>query len=95
MCLVLCGHVLRKGFNGESGSSISGGFELSLIIVTLGMLRPVGVGEPPYCWPCLPFFPGRLRGECGGTLVLPPEAPGKVRVGLLLSGFPQLSHPGQ
>ena len=42
MCLVLCGHVLRKGFNGESGSSFFGGLELSLIIQTLGMLRPVG-----------------------------------------------------
>ena len=92
MCLVLCGHVLRKGFNGDSGSSFFGGLELSLIILTLGMLRPMGVGEPPYC---LPFFPGRLRGECGGTLVLPPEAPGKVRVGLPPSGLSQLSHPGQ
>ena len=64
MCLVLCGHTQRKGFNGEYGSSFSGGFELSLVILTLGMVRPVRVGEPLYCWPCLPFFPCRLRGEC-------------------------------
>lgn len=77
MCLVLCGHTLRKGFNGEYGSSFSGGFELSLVILTLGMVGPVRVGEPLYCWPCLPFFPCRLRGECECGVA---------------SGLPQLSH---
>ena len=85
MCLVLCGHVLRKGFNGESGSSFFGGLELSLIILTLGMLRPVGVGELPYC---LPFFPGRLRGECWGDSGVAPRSTWEGEGGAASVGAP-------
>ena len=72
-----------------------GGFELPPMILTMGMVRPVGVGEPPCCWPCLPFFPSRLRGRVRGILVFPPEAPGKARGGEPPSGLPQLSHSGR